>query len=190
MLLGKRPRPPVMRRTRSMSGGLSVDMQTPDNKPNNLEPHHEEQQSSVMMSDRHNPLHPHPNHDDPHAVVMMGTETPAELTVTDECLVESRVMFPSHTTTITNNNIPLSVSAPIIHSTPHFLRTCGLCNCRLAPGRDIYMYRYLIILLIYIYNFLILSVDIIHVKEISHIRIRIVKKSYISCEMTRTFLYK
>ncbi|WJX33762.1 hypothetical protein P8452_21939 [Trifolium repens] len=142
MLLGKRPRPPVLRRTRSMSGGLSVDMQTPDNNTNNLEPHHEEQQSSVMMSDHHNPLHPHPNHDDPHAVVMMGTETPAELTVTDECLVEkSRVTFPSHTTTITNHNIPLSVSAPIIHSTPHFLRTCGLCNCRLAPGRDIYMYR-------------------------------------------------
>ncbi|KAK9272589.1 hypothetical protein L1049_002963 [Liquidambar formosana] len=25
--------------------------------------------------------------------------------------------------------------------TAHFLRTCGLCNRRLAPGRDIYMYR-------------------------------------------------
>ncbi|KAL5703918.1 hypothetical protein ACHQM5_022411 [Ranunculus cassubicifolius] len=23
----------------------------------------------------------------------------------------------------------------------HFLRTCGLCNRRLAPGRDIFMYR-------------------------------------------------
>ncbi|XP_045809600.1 FCS-Like Zinc finger 6-like [Trifolium pratense] len=148
MLLGKRPRPPVMRRTRSMSGGLSVDMHTPDNHDqtnNNLEPHHEEQQQSSMMSDVHNPLHPQPNHDDPHAVVMTG---PAELTVTDECLVESTVMFPSHTNTITitnnivnHNNIPVSASAHIIHSTPHFLRICGLCNCRLAPGRDIYMYR-------------------------------------------------
>ena len=26
--------------------------------------------------------------------------------------------------------------------TANFLRTCGLCNRRLAPGRDIYMYRY------------------------------------------------
>lgn len=26
--------------------------------------------------------------------------------------------------------------------TASFLRTCGLCNRRLAPGRDIYMYRY------------------------------------------------
>ncbi|PIA48071.1 hypothetical protein AQUCO_01400574v1 [Aquilegia coerulea] len=25
--------------------------------------------------------------------------------------------------------------------TPHFLRACGLCNRRLAPGRDIFMYR-------------------------------------------------
>ncbi|KAF8377276.1 hypothetical protein HHK36_030651 [Tetracentron sinense] len=25
--------------------------------------------------------------------------------------------------------------------TAHFLRACGLCNRRLAPGRDIYMYR-------------------------------------------------
>lgn len=26
-------------------------------------------------------------------------------------------------------------------TTAHFLRTCGLCQRRLAPGRDIYMYR-------------------------------------------------
>lgn len=137
MLLGKRPRPPIMRRTRSMIGGLSVDMQAPD---------HEEES---MMSHQ-NPLQPHPHHDDhqehginiknPHTVVM-GTEThiQTELTVSDERLVGSAVMFPSHTNNIIN---PLSVSAhDVIHSTPHFLRTCGLCNCRLAPGRDIYMYR-------------------------------------------------
>ncbi|XP_054807621.1 FCS-Like Zinc finger 3-like [Prosopis cineraria] len=28
-----------------------------------------------------------------------------------------------------------------IDTTPHFLRTCRLCNRRLAPGQDIYMYR-------------------------------------------------
>lgn len=26
--------------------------------------------------------------------------------------------------------------------TPHFLRACALCKGRLAPGRDIYMYRF------------------------------------------------
>ncbi|AES72250.1 putative Zf-FLZ domain-containing protein [Medicago truncatula] len=145
MLLGKRPRPPIMRRTRSMSGGLSVDMQAHD-QTNNLESHHEKE--SVMS--HHNPLQPHPHHDDhqehginiknPHTVVM-GTEThiQSKLTVSDERLVGSAVMFPSHTNNIIN---PLSASAhDVIHSTPHFLRTCGLCNCRLAPGRDIYMYR-------------------------------------------------
>lgn len=29
--------------------------------------------------------------------------------------------------------------------TAHFLRTCGLCQRRLQPGRDIYMYRYYMI---------------------------------------------
>ncbi|KAL0431985.1 UNVERIFIED_CONTAM: hypothetical protein Sradi_0824500 [Sesamum radiatum] len=29
--------------------------------------------------------------------------------------------------------------------TADFLRICGLCNRRLAPGRDIYMYRYLLV---------------------------------------------
>ncbi|CAL5203837.1 unnamed protein product [Lathyrus oleraceus] len=149
MLLGKRPRPPTMRRTRSMTGGMSVDMHSPDNQTtnNNMESHHEEES---VMSHHHNPLQPHPHHDgvklDPHAVVMKGTETHGGL-------VESRVMFPSHTTTTTtltttntNNNInhnnnPVSASAHGIYSTPHFLRICGLCNCRLAPTRDIYMYR-------------------------------------------------
>ncbi|GKV25339.1 hypothetical protein SLEP1_g34794 [Rubroshorea leprosula] len=28
--------------------------------------------------------------------------------------------------------------------TPHFLRSCGLCKRRLAPSRDIYMYRSII----------------------------------------------
>ncbi|PIN17965.1 hypothetical protein CDL12_09370 [Handroanthus impetiginosus] len=32
-----------------------------------------------------------------------------------------------------------SGDAPL--ETPDFLRTCGLCHRRLAPGRDIYMYR-------------------------------------------------
>ncbi|KAL3818903.1 hypothetical protein ACJIZ3_004808 [Penstemon smallii] len=30
---------------------------------------------------------------------------------------------------------------PVVESTTDFLRSCGLCNRRLAPGRDIYMYR-------------------------------------------------
>lgn len=36
-----------------------------------------------------------------------------------------------------NNNIDTNCI-----ETAHFLRTCGLCQRRLAPARDIYMYRY------------------------------------------------
>ncbi|KAF8411500.1 hypothetical protein HHK36_004052 [Tetracentron sinense] len=32
-------------------------------------------------------------------------------------------------------------NSPDYVETAHFLRACGLCNRRLAPGRDIYMYR-------------------------------------------------
>jgi hypothetical protein len=56
--------------------------------------------------------------------------------------------FASPTTTIrnnlttnNNNNNNNNVSSHVMH-TSHFLRTCGLCNARLAPARDIYMYRY------------------------------------------------
>ncbi|XP_060213102.1 FCS-Like Zinc finger 5-like [Lycium barbarum] len=34
-----------------------------------------------------------------------------------------------------------STSEGLQIETAHFLRTCGLCNRRLAPSRDIYMYR-------------------------------------------------
>lgn len=39
-----------------------------------------------------------------------------------------------------------------IEETAHFLKTCGLCNRRLAPGRDIYMYRYIYIYILIFTN--------------------------------------
>lgn len=37
--------------------------------------------------------------------------------------------------------------------TANFLRTCGLCNRRLAPGRDIYMYRYVFCVCVCVFFF-------------------------------------
>ncbi|XP_004502441.1 FCS-Like Zinc finger 7 [Cicer arietinum] len=105
LLVGKRPRPSVMRRTTSISGDMSMD----------LEPHHEE----LLISHSHH----------------QGTH--GGLTVPDHTKTVS-LIFPS--TTNTNNHNPLH-TAHAIHNTPHFLLTCALCNCRLPPARDIYMYR-------------------------------------------------
>lgn len=114
LLVGKRPRPSVMRRTTSISGDMSMD----------LEPHHEE----LLISHSHH----------------QGTH--GGLTVPDHTKTVS-LIFPS--TTNTNNHNPLH-TAHAIHNTPHFLLTCALCNCRLPPARDIYMYRYLYIFCFFI----------------------------------------
>ena len=161
MLLGKRPRPPVMRRTTSMSGGMAVDMQVSD-----LEPHEE-----VMMPNNDNTLNLQQGEDGdgddgikdpPHHAVPMGHDHGLMVMVPDqaknsvfgsiEYQYDERflgmVVSPnSHlTTNITHHHSQNQASNNppphhVIH-TPHFLRTCGLCKCRLAPGRDIYMYRY------------------------------------------------
>lgn len=145
MLLGKRPRPPTMRRTRSMSGGMAIDtqmQQTTEATTNNLEVHEE-----VVMSDS---LHLHDedaiNSKDPHHAVVKNVLGDKGYEY-DERLAGT-VMFPSPTTTIANNQTSNNNPAHAIHSTSHFLRTCGLCRCRLAPGRDIYMYRYVMLCII------------------------------------------
>ncbi|XP_061336586.1 FCS-Like Zinc finger 6-like [Gastrolobium bilobum] len=106
MLLGKRPRPPVMRRTTSMSGGMAVDMQG----INNLEA---EEEDGIK--------------DPPHHAVAMGPH---------------HGLVPDQTKTSNNQNQTSNCNntSHVVH-TAHFLRTCGLCKCRLAPSRDIYMYR-------------------------------------------------
>ncbi|KAI3981064.1 hypothetical protein MKX01_032204 [Papaver californicum] len=52
--------------------------------------------------------------------------------------VDQRVLSTISPRNYTNLRSPLSNSSA---QTSHFLRACGLCNRRLAPGRDIYMYR-------------------------------------------------
>ncbi|XP_031258660.1 FCS-Like Zinc finger 5-like [Pistacia vera] len=42
---------------------------------------------------------------------------------------------------VSPRNLQRSNNNEFMMETSHFLRTCGLCNRRLAPGRDIYMYR-------------------------------------------------
>ncbi|KAK7305991.1 hypothetical protein VNO77_43905 [Canavalia gladiata] len=113
MLVGKRPSSssPIMKRTTSMSGGMAVDTQT-----SNLEPHLQE----IISED--NIIHPH--HTAPYGYY-------------DEQRLAGMVASLSPTPT---NNIPQTHNQTNIH-TPDFLRTCGLCKSRLAPGRDIYMYR-------------------------------------------------
>lgn len=125
MLLGKRPRPPIMKRTTSMSGGLAVDMQP---ITSNEEVIHSASDDNNGIKD------PLPHHAADH------TKNAFDSNGYDE-FHNRLVMFPSPTTT-NNNHIQTSRNNPAhaIH-TAHFLRTCGLCNCRLAPGRDIYMYR-------------------------------------------------
>ncbi|TKY47641.1 hypothetical protein E2542_SST29701 [Spatholobus suberectus] len=137
MLLGKHPGPPIMRRTTSMTGGMAVEAQT-----SNLEAHEE-----VMT----NSLHPQDvevNINDPHVVAM---ETQNELVADRTKNVfeakgyeygDERLMAMPLSPQTTNNHYchARNHTNTNIHTT-HFLRTCGLCKCRLAPGRDIYMYR-------------------------------------------------
>lgn len=136
MLLGKRPRPPIMRRTTSMSGGMAVeDMQV---NTNNLESHEEQ----VVSADNSLHLQVHEQGDaikDPPHHGMVADHT--------KDVVVAMVMSPSPNTT---NNHPQNQTT---NNTPHFLLTCGLCKCHLAPARDIYMYRYVCMYVImrYIY---------------------------------------
>lgn len=48
---------------------------------------------------------------------------------------------PRYLSTVSPRN-PRRSSADFLETAP-FLRACGLCNRRLGPGRDIYMYRYI-----------------------------------------------
>ncbi|XP_027335470.1 FCS-Like Zinc finger 7-like [Abrus precatorius] len=131
MLLGKRPRPPIMKRTTSMSGGLAVDTQT-----SNVEAHDNEEvmSDSLLQQD-----HDEGNIKDPHHLLVphhTKNVFEAEGYEYDECFL-SPTTITNHLYSLnqTNNNL-----SHVLHSS-HFLRTCGLCKCRLAPGRDIYMYR-------------------------------------------------
>ncbi|CAK9174472.1 unnamed protein product [Ilex paraguariensis] len=110
-MLGKRRRPPMIRRTTSMTG-ITVDM--PDvEAPPSLD----------------------------HRDMIIG-DVKKKLDGPD---LERTMVGPSE-----YNHRSMALLSPRYHikgsgdystETAHFLRTCGLCNRRLAPGRDIFMYR-------------------------------------------------
>ena len=141
MLLGKRPRAPIMKRTTSMSGGLAVETKT-------------SKEEEVLMSDNMKLVDPQVN------VVAMGTpndqfvpnHTKNVSQANGSYVYGDRLMgmgvnmsMPLSPTTSNNHRHHMThnhtTNTNNIHTTSHFLRTCGLCNCHLAPGRDIYMYR-------------------------------------------------
>lgn len=140
MLLGKRPRPPIMRRTTSMSGGMAVETQTITNEE--------------FMSDSHDVAN---IIKDPHDVVATGThhEYHTEINVSEakgsyEYVDHQRLMgmgmgldmvMPLSPTTTNNHRHSHNNHTNTNIHTSHFLGTCGLCKCGLPPGRDIYMYR-------------------------------------------------
>ncbi|KAG6721922.1 hypothetical protein I3843_03G135500 [Carya illinoinensis] len=116
MLLRKRPRPPI-RRTTSMNG-INVDPSVfePPEPPSDLEnPIINLHETAVGEG----PLPPNMN------FVPNGGYDQAFL-----------AMVSPRSTHIRTN----SGTDPFME-TAHFLHTCGLCKRRLAPGRDIYMYR-------------------------------------------------
>ncbi|KAK7379456.1 hypothetical protein VNO80_04917 [Phaseolus coccineus] len=132
MLLGKRPRPPIMKRTTSMSGGMAVELPTTDEELVSDSPHHDHEPNIkvdplLAALGRHNELVENvseakgSSYEKYGQLLMgMGTVIPLSLTTSNN---------PRHSHNHTTN-------------TSHFLRTCGLCKCRLAPDRrDIYMYR-------------------------------------------------
>ncbi|OIT35917.1 PREDICTED: uncharacterized protein LOC109242732 [Nicotiana attenuata] len=111
MMLGKRGRPP-MRRTTSMTG-ITVDIGT--GTGSEQEP--SDYRPKVMV-----------DHDQfkgsSEKQVMMSSTTTSGM---------AAMVSPRYQRRISGEGFQTE--------TANFLRTCGLCNRRLAPGRDIYMYR-------------------------------------------------
>jgi len=137
MLLGKRPRPPIMKRTTSMSGGMAVESPTTDEELVSDNPHHHHEPNIkvdplLVAMERHHELVPQNLSEakgssyELYGQRSMGMVIPLSPTTSNN---------PRHSHNHTTNTV--------INTTSHFLRTCGLCKCRLAPDRrDIYMYRY------------------------------------------------
>ncbi|KAG6773568.1 hypothetical protein POTOM_020855 [Populus tomentosa] len=124
MLLGKRPRGP-MRRTTSMTG-IAVDL------PSNVgagssEPSDATTQNHQMINEGSLDYHNKNNMMD----TSCGENTSGFLN--DQPFLAS-VLSP-------RNHHKSSGSGNHFVEDSHFLRTCGLCKRRLAPGKDLYMYR-------------------------------------------------
>ncbi|KAM7275103.1 hypothetical protein ACFE04_016969 [Oxalis oulophora] len=111
MLLGKRPRPPIKRST-SMSG-ITVDVSNLE--PSDQDPTRDEGGDLIDHHDQYN-MKGHGQQYDQSFLAMVS---------------------PRYYANNNNNNTRTSSC----DETADFLRTCGLCQRRLVPGKDIYMYR-------------------------------------------------
>nr|XP_033509814.1 FCS-Like Zinc finger 5-like isoform X3 [Nicotiana tomentosiformis] len=118
MMLGKRGRPP-MRRTTSMTGitvdigtGTGSEQEPSDYRPKVIVDHHDQFKGSSEKQ------------------VMMSSTTAGGY---DHQYFMAAMVSPRYQRRISGEGFQTE--------TANFLRTCGLCNRRLAPGRDIYMYR-------------------------------------------------
>lgn len=132
MLLGKRPRPP-MKRTTSMTG-ITMD-------PSVFEP----QESSDHHDDDYNQ----------HGIAVDSEGYSLSLPPSDQNMdmnLDTMNFVPNsngHDHRLLAMVSPRATKSTILRrnsgdfiETSHFLHTCGLCQRRLPPGRDIYMYRY------------------------------------------------
>ncbi|KAF2293073.1 hypothetical protein GH714_036110 [Hevea brasiliensis] len=130
MLLGKRPRPPI-RRTTSMTG-ITVDLANVDapETPSSDDITHNHQ----MIGDPHHALV------GPEEACLNYYNNYYDISGFDgnvNGLYDQRFLAAM----VSPRNNQRTSSGSNFLETAHFLRTCGLCKRRLAPGKDIYMYR-------------------------------------------------
>uniref|UniRef100_A0A2N9ED41 FLZ-type domain-containing protein n=1 Tax=Fagus sylvatica TaxID=28930 RepID=A0A2N9ED41_FAGSY len=126
MLLGKRPRPP-MKRTTSMTE-ITFDL--------NLNTNSDGAPAPPPPSDSIATTTAHHNRQRQPIINSCGGAPQRRGGGLDQ-----QIIVP--TTTLSSTVSPRNHrrnSADFLE-TPHFLRACSLCNRRLIPGRDIYMYR-------------------------------------------------
>ncbi|MCD7471852.1 hypothetical protein HAX54_012593 [Datura stramonium] len=113
MILGKRGRPP-MRRTTSMTG-ITVDLGTgSEQEPSDYKP--------KVMADEIK------DSSEKQGIILGGYDHQHQYYNSVSAMVS-----PRYQRRISGEGFQREAA--------NFLRTCGLCNLRLAPGRDIYMYR-------------------------------------------------
>lgn len=119
-----------------MSGGMAVESPTTDEELVSDNPHRDHEPNIkvdplVVAMGRHNESAP---------------ENVSEAKGSSYELYGQRLMgmsVPLSPTTSNNPRHSHNHTTNTVINTSHFLRTCGLCKCRLAPDRrDIYMYRY------------------------------------------------
>ncbi|MBA0643533.1 hypothetical protein Goklo_027815 [Gossypium klotzschianum] len=113
MMLGKRSRQPI-KRTTSMTG-ITVDVSDEEDV---VDQHHQDPIISHLPPPQIYPMH----------------ESPDGNSLYDHRFLA--MVSPRNPTSFTNRIVDSSTT-----DTASFLRACWLCNRRLAPGRDIYMYR-------------------------------------------------